>query len=174
MDKAWKRFERAIAKAVGGRRIPVTGLDRAGSDVDGGPFQFQCKLGRRMPSYLREWIDGIAATAKARDATGIVVWKQPGERVNDSVVILRLAGWLDWHGPATLHKEKPAGYQSGGPVNHVHGVHGVHDEKPGNGGDQCLERTARLGSSATGYLVNSKPEEIYDADRKLKEAAPSR
>ena len=164
MDKAWKKFERAIAKAVGGRRIPVTGIDRAGSDVDGGPFQFQCKLGRRMPGYLRGWLDGIAATAKRKGSTGVLIWKQPGERVNDSVVILRLADWLDWHGPATLHKEKPDGCEPAGPVDYVHDfVHGVHEEQPENGGKKNhLERTSRLGSSATGYLVNSKPQEIYD------------
>ena len=42
MDKSWKAFERAVAKAVGGRRVPVTGLGRAEADVDGGPFQYQC------------------------------------------------------------------------------------------------------------------------------------
>ena len=97
-DRNWKRFERDVAKAVGGVRVPVTGLDRAAADVDAGPFQIQVKLGRRMPGYLKKWLDGITETAKRKGATGIVVWKQPGERVDDSVVILRLADWRAWHG----------------------------------------------------------------------------
>ena len=32
MDKSWKKFERRVAKRMGGRRIPVTG-ERAGVDV---------------------------------------------------------------------------------------------------------------------------------------------
>ena len=97
-DKSWKRFERAVAKAVGGRRIPVTGLDRAGADVDGGPFLFQVKLGRRLPSYLRGWLDGIASSAERVNKTGIVVWRAPHDRVDDSLVIMKLRDWTAWHG----------------------------------------------------------------------------
>ena len=98
MDKSWKAFERAVAKAVGGRRVPVTGIDRDGADVDGGPFQYQVKLGRRKPAYLTEWLTGIVSSASRKGATGIVIWKQPGERIDDSLVVMRLRDWADWHG----------------------------------------------------------------------------
>ena len=60
-----------------------------------------------------------------------------------------------------LKREKPAGRESGGPFDSVHGT------QPGNGRDKHLEHTARLDPSATRYLVNSKPQEIYDV-RNLK------
>ena len=63
-----------------------------------GPFQIQVKLGRRMPGYLNEWLAGITETAERKGATGIVVWKQPGERIGNAAVILRLQDWVDWHG----------------------------------------------------------------------------
>ena len=98
MDKSWKAFERRIAKRMGGKRIPVTG-ERDGSDVDAGPFQYQCKLRRGVPSYLREWLRGIvAAGERSGGATGVVVWKAPNARDDDAVVVLRLKDWQDLHG----------------------------------------------------------------------------
>ena len=98
-DKAWKAFERRVAKKMGGIRIPVTGA-REGADVAGGPFVYQCKLRRGMPSYLRQWLRGIvgAAERNADEVTGVVVWKEPGGRDDDSVVVLRLKDWQALHG----------------------------------------------------------------------------
>ena len=97
-DKSWKAFERRLAKRVGGRRIPVTG-ERDGADVDAGPFVYQCKLRRGLPSYLKDWLRGIvAAGERSGGATGVVVWKAPHARDDDAVVLLRLADWADWHG----------------------------------------------------------------------------
>ena len=98
MDKGWKKFERVVAARVGGKRIPVTGLDRAGADVVAGKFFYQAKLRRGLPSYLHEWVDGIAETAKRKGAIGIVIWKQPGERVDDSIVLMKLTDWQKLHG----------------------------------------------------------------------------
>ena len=97
MDKAWKSFERRIAKRVGGRRVPVTG-ERDGSDVDAGPFQYQCKLRRGVPSYLRDWLRGIVSAGERKDSIGVVIWKQPNARDDDAVVVLRLADWQALHG----------------------------------------------------------------------------
>ena len=109
-DKSWKAFERRIAERVGGKRIPVTGLDRAGADVVAGQFVYQAKLRRGLPSYLRTWIDGIVETAKRKNATGIVVWKQPGERVDDSIVLMKLKDWQKLHGAEKT--KRPTAIQS--------------------------------------------------------------
>lgn len=94
-DRAWKAFERRVATRLRGCRIPVTG-ERAGVDVDAGMFCYQVKLGRRMPAYLRQWLDGIA-TARATQI-GAVVWKPLYARDEDAVVVLRLRDWQDLHG----------------------------------------------------------------------------
>ena len=97
-DKSWKAFERRLAKRVGGKRIPVTGLGRADADVDAGPFVYQAKLRRGLPSYLRDWLRGITAAGERKGATGIVVWKAPRQRDDDAVVVLRLKDWQALHG----------------------------------------------------------------------------
>ncbi len=104
-----KAYERRVAKAVGGRRIPVTG-ERNGVDVDAGPFVYQVKLRRGVPGYLRDWLRGITGQAETLDrlgdearpmssvCTGVVVWKAPGDRDEDAVVVLRFRDWVDLHG----------------------------------------------------------------------------
>ena len=97
-DKAWKAFERRIAKRVGGRRLACTG-EKDGVDVDAGPFVYQAKLRRGLPSYLRSWLSGIVEAGERSDgATGVVVWKAPNARDDDAVVVLRLKDWEALHG----------------------------------------------------------------------------
>ena len=96
-DFAWKAFERRLAKRVGGKRIPVTG-ERGGADVDAGPFVYQAKLRRGVPSYLREWLRGIVEAGSRKGSIGVVIWKQPRSRDDESLVILRLRDWQDLHG----------------------------------------------------------------------------
>ena len=96
-DKSWKAYERRTARRLGGKRIANTGA-RAGSDIDAGPFQYQCKLRRGMPGYLREWLRGIVAAGERCGSTGVVVWKAPNARDDDAVVVLRLRDWEDLHG----------------------------------------------------------------------------
>ena len=98
MDKSWKAFERRLAELVGGKRIPVTG-ERYGADVDAGPFVYQAKLRRGLPSYLRDWLRGITAAGARKNATGVVVWKAPHKPDDEAVVILRLKDWQALHGP---------------------------------------------------------------------------
>ena len=97
MDKAWKAFERRLAQRMGGRRIPVTG-EKAGVDVDAGPFCYQAKLRRGLPSYLRSWLRGIVSAGERKGSIGVVIWKQPNARDDDAVVVLRLADWQALHG----------------------------------------------------------------------------
>ena len=142
MDKAWKSFERRIAKRVGGRRLPCTG-EKDGVDVDAGPFVYQCKLRRGMPSYLRDWLRGIVAAGERHGgSTGVVIWGAPNARADDAVVVLRLRDWQDWHGVEDTESEKPAGTESDGPLDLFTG-------KPGTVENDHLEHNSRLGSSAT-------------------------
>lgn len=94
----WKNFERRCAARLGGRRIPVTGIDRHGADVEHDVFSYQCKLRRGQPSYLREWLAGIVGSAATSGKVGIVIWKEPGRRDDEALVVLRLKDWQDLHG----------------------------------------------------------------------------
>ena len=96
-DFAWKAYERRLAHRLGGRRIPCTG-EKDGVDVDAGPFCYQAKLRRGVPSYLRSWLSGIVEAGARKGSIGIVIWKAPNARDDDSVVLLRLKDWEDLHG----------------------------------------------------------------------------
>ncbi len=93
----WKAFERRLARDARTDRIPVTG-ERAGADFEAGPFAYQCKLGRRFPACLRQWITGIAATGQRTGRIGVLVWKPKHGRDADALVMLRWADWVDLHG----------------------------------------------------------------------------
>jgi hypothetical protein len=86
-----------VAKALGGQRIPVTGIDRHGADVQHPLFAVQVKHGRRRPKHLREWLDGICGTA-AKEQVGIVVWADNAERLSDAVVLMRFSDFQALHG----------------------------------------------------------------------------
>lgn len=98
-DTSWKAFERRVAVALGTRRIPVTG-ERAGADLEDGMFCYQAKLGRRLPSYLREWLSGIVAAGLKRSPAkvGVVVWKPMYADDADALVIVRFRDWVALHG----------------------------------------------------------------------------
>jgi hypothetical protein len=102
----WKGFERRCAARLGGRRIPVTGIDRHGEDVVHPVFGYQVKLRRGVPSYLREWLTGIVGTAKANNRIGVVIWKEPGKRDDEAIVVLRLKDWQDLHGVESAPRRK--------------------------------------------------------------------
>jgi hypothetical protein len=99
-SRTWKKFESRCADRLGGRRIPVTGIDRHGADVEHPLFNYQCKLRRGQPSYLREWLSGIVGTATEAGRIGIVIWKEPGRKDDEALVVLRLKDWQDLHGKA--------------------------------------------------------------------------
>ena len=88
-EKSWKRFERAIAHRLGGKRLPCDG-SKDGVDVDAGAFVYQTKLRRGMPDYLRDWLRGITEAGERTGAIGCVIWKEPRGRADDAVVVLRL------------------------------------------------------------------------------------
>lgn len=99
-DTRWKAVERRVAALLACRRIPVTGLDRHGADLENDWLCVQVKS-RKVPGrYLWDWADGIAATARRTGKTGIVVLHRPGDDTEDAVVVLSLREWRALHGPS--------------------------------------------------------------------------
>ena len=97
-DRAWKAFERRVGKRLKGRRIPVTGIDRHGSDVETSLLCEQVKLGRRLPEYLETWLTGIVGTAERKGKLGLVIWKPKNKHDANALAILRLADLEDLYG----------------------------------------------------------------------------
>jgi len=94
----WKQHERDVAADLGGRRIPVTGVDRNGADVETPLFAVQVKVRRALPAWLWAWLSGICATA--RDGrVGVLVLRRPRERKQDGLVVLRYRDFVELHGP---------------------------------------------------------------------------
>lgn len=95
--QTWKNWERRIAEDVGGRRIPVTGIDRADRDVEGGMFWYQAKLRRSLPAWIFDWLGGICG-ACPDGKVGVLVLRTPRMKDDDALVVLKWKDWRDLHG----------------------------------------------------------------------------
>jgi hypothetical protein len=94
----WKAAERRVAEDLGGRRIPVTGIDRHGADVVTPLFHVQVKLRKALPAWLWEWLEGIRNDANPQGKVGIVVLKKPRQKDTDGLVVMSYADFCDLHG----------------------------------------------------------------------------
>ena len=96
-DRAWKAFERRVARLLGTERIPSGWwgtIQSDAPDVETDRLSIQVKLGYQQPSYLREWLSGIVAVAAGRGRTGVVVWSPKRGKTDDALVIMRLADFV--------------------------------------------------------------------------------
>jgi len=93
----WKSAERRIAADLGGRRIPVTGIDRDAADVITPLFHVQVKLRNSLPSWLWGWLSGIRMDADA-GKVGILILKRPRERDSEALVVMSYGDFCDLHG----------------------------------------------------------------------------
>ena len=93
----WKAFERVIAADLNGRRIPVTGIDRHGADVETPMFHAQAKLRKSLPAWLFDWLGGICGTTPD-GKIGILILRTPRMRNADALVVMRYADFVSLHG----------------------------------------------------------------------------
>ena len=101
----WKAAERRIAVDLGGRRIPVTGIDRHGADVVTPMFHVQVKLRKSLPTWLWVWLAGIRVDAIKSGKVGILVLKMPNQNDTSGLVVMSYGDFVDLHG-------KPEGMES--------------------------------------------------------------
>jgi hypothetical protein len=94
----WKAEERRIADDLGGKRIPVTGIDRDGADVVTPLFLVQSKLRATIPAWLGAWLHPIATEAHESGRIGILVLRKPRQRNADSLVVMNYADFVALHG----------------------------------------------------------------------------
>lgn len=103
-DKGWKQAERRMAKDVGSQRIPVTG-ERHGADFADALCCYQLKVRKSLPSWLWTWLAGIVGAGKRSGRIGVLVLKQPRQRDDEALVILRWKDWRDLHGTPNRDQE---------------------------------------------------------------------
>jgi hypothetical protein len=94
----WKAAERRIAEDLGGRRIPVTGIDRHGADVVTPMFHVQVKLRKALPAWLWAWLAGIRLDAGPHGRVGVLVLKKPRQDDTDGLVVMSYGDFVDLHG----------------------------------------------------------------------------
>ena len=102
-DAAWKKFERRVARPLGGeRRGPDTSTVGGGkTDTIGTePYAIECKY-RAKPSFTDCEAAVDQAERNAHDASlcPIGVIHRKGDEVDNSLVVMRFSTFLDWFGP---------------------------------------------------------------------------
>lgn len=96
--ETWKNAERRVAADLGGRRIPVTGVDRDGADVITPMFYVQVKLRKALPAWLWAWLSGIRTDAHESGKVGVLILKKPRQADVDGLVVMSYGDFVDLHG----------------------------------------------------------------------------
>jgi len=71
MNKTWKSFERRVAKALGGKRIPCSGTGEIQGDVLHDKFFIECKYRKKFA--IQKWYEEAKEKNKEGKITLIVV-----------------------------------------------------------------------------------------------------
>ena len=72
--------------------------DLGGSDYEDGLVCFSHKHSYNQPGYMLGWLRAITTFALGRKKIGCIVWHKKGGRMNDSLVVIRFADWVQLHG----------------------------------------------------------------------------
>ena len=97
-DKAWKRTERAIAAAIGGRRVPITGRQRGDApDIQHPWLSPEVKHRKSLPAWIHNAMAQAVASAHS-DQLPVAILHEKGKRHSSDLVMVRLGDWIDWFG----------------------------------------------------------------------------
>jgi hypothetical protein len=98
MDKLWKATERRTAAILGGKRVPVSGRGRGDvPDVEHPWLSVECKHRKSLPAWLLDAMDQARAAAR-EDQLPVAILHKAGRRHADSLVLVRLADFVEWFG----------------------------------------------------------------------------
>ena len=89
-DKNWKRFERRVAKALGGERIPVADR-RSPLDVTHPRFGIECKYRNKLSKFITDAMQQ-AVDGTGKDKLPLVALGAKGDR--QILVMLRLDDFI--------------------------------------------------------------------------------
>lgn len=102
---AWKRTERAVAKALGGKRTSKMGLGANAPDVETDAWSIEVKHRDQLPQWLTEAL--AQAVRNASDGKlPLVVLHESGRRHADDLVLLRLGDFEQWFGEMPTPKDE--------------------------------------------------------------------
>lgn len=97
MSKTWKAVERAIAALVGGQRMSNHALGLRTPDVESDWLSVEVKHRKQLPA----WLHGALRQARENATDGrlaVTVLHEAGQRYDESLLVLRLADFMDWFG----------------------------------------------------------------------------
>lgn len=93
-DKRWKKWEREVAKVLGGIRIPTSGSAQfpgEEGDVYHPKFEIECKDRTKMETVT--WFMEVVGRAKKSGKIPILALKRKGQR-GGKLVVLRIEDFL--------------------------------------------------------------------------------
>ncbi len=93
----WKVTERAIAKLLGGKRVPITGRQRGDApDIAHEWLSIEVKHRKKLPLWLHDAMAQAVASRK-RGQVPIVVLHEQRKRHADDFVVLKMQDFRDWY-----------------------------------------------------------------------------
>jgi hypothetical protein len=97
-ESRWKAHERAVARLLGGERLPNTG--RRGPDALAGPWSIEVKTRRSLPRWLLEAVHQAEEGARATGRLPLVVLTHaPGKgRKARRYALMPLEALVAWRG----------------------------------------------------------------------------
>ena len=94
-DKAWKQFERRVAKYIGGERVPITGRQRGDApDIKHAWLSVECKYRKKLPNWLFE-ARAQAEASKVGVQLPVQIYAQKGQNTGDAFIVMRLQDFRD-------------------------------------------------------------------------------
>lgn len=94
----WKAVERAIAKFLNGKRVPVSGRARGEApDIEHQWLSLEVKHRKALPAWLADAMDQ-AQKSKQGEQLPMVILHEKQMRYEDSYAVVRLSDFVDWFG----------------------------------------------------------------------------
>lgn len=109
MARNWKPTERALAKLLGGERVPVSGRQRGWApDISHPWLALEVKSRKNLPVFLAGAMDQAEKAAiwiKRRgqgDRLSVAVIHQDGGHYRNSLIVMRLGDFIDNFGDGRI------------------------------------------------------------------------
>lgn len=94
-NSTWKSVERALAKEIGGERVPITGRSRGSApDIEDPRLSIEVKHRKKLPDWIHEAMEQAEASNKANKIPTVILHEK-SQRYNRSFVVLRLETLLE-------------------------------------------------------------------------------